>query len=167
MSGPALVQSNIGESTTTGGTVFVAAVRRDGRIQIFSRPGGTNAAWSAGEIFAHGIGSTPPVMIQSFWSTTSESSAGSLQLVVAVGGSVQHWQRRVGDLEAGGAMAQGTSGPWRHVATFGSGIAHVWSLVHGSFGHALELVAETKGGRLVHWQYTNAGWRPTAVIPKN
>ena len=125
-----------------------------GRMQIFSRdPSSTTSGWVAGETFGSGIGSTPPVMIQSYWATADENAAGPFELCVAVGGQVQHWQWYA------------PSGGWQHVYTFGGGVRHVWSLVHGSFNQALEMTVEMYDGSMVHWHYTNAGWAPTAVIP--
>ena len=175
MSGPAYVQSNIGETSSAPGTTFAAAVRDDGKIQVFYKnppsTWNTNATdpvqWQAGEVFGKHVRRTPPVMIQSFWGTENENDVGSLQLVVAVRGQVQHWQRRVKDLQAGSTMKDGEKGGWQLVYTFGNNIRHCWSLVHGSFNHNLELVVETRGGRLVHWRYGNDGWKPTAVIPND
>lgn len=123
---------------------------------MFWRDPATNSGWQAGETFGSGIGNTPPVMIQSYWSTANENSAGPLELCVAVGGQVQHWQRAAGN--------PGSTG-WAHVFTFGSNIKHVWGLVHGSFNQALEMVVEDMQGKMHHWQYTNSGWAETAVIP--
>jgi hypothetical protein len=146
------VQSNIGPLGL--GALYVVAVMTTGRMQIFSRdPSTPSSGWIPGETFGSGISSTPPVMIQSYWSTADEKAAGPFELCVAVAGQVQHWQW----------FAQG--GSWQHVYTFGSGVRHVWSLVHGSFNQALEMVVENLDGSMVHWHYTNAGWAPTAVIP--
>lgn len=174
MSGPAYVQSNVLETAATPGITFVAAVRDDGKMQVFykspsSGGWGSNAteseAWKAGEAFGCDIGITPPVMIQSYWNALNENDPGSLQLVVAVDGSIQHWQRNVNDLQAGGTMTEGSQGEWQHVYTFGSDVKHCWSLMHGGFNHQLEMIVEMTSGALVHWHYTYYGWAPTDVVP--
>lgn len=174
MSGPAYVQSNVLETATTPGVTFVAAVRDDGKMQVFYKnpsSGGwsSNATesetWKAGEAFGCDVGITPPVMIQSYWNALNENDPGSLQLVVAVDGSIQHWQRNVNDIQAGQTMAEGSQGEWQHVYTFGSNVKHCWSLMHGGFNHQLEMIVEMTSGALVHWHYTYYGWAPTDVVP--
>jgi C1A family cysteine protease len=160
-SGPALVEANIGKN----GNLYVVAVLTTGQMQMFWRDTDADTAWQAGEVFGSGIGDTPPVMIQSHFWTVNENSAGAFQLVVVVGGQIQHWQRVNKDLEEGGKPAVGVQGQWGLISTFGGGVKHVWSLVHGSFNHALELVAEYDTGIMIHWRYTNDGWRPAAIVP--
>jgi hypothetical protein len=134
-------------------------------MQLFWRDTASPAGWRAGEVFGARVGNTPPVMVQSYWHTTNEHSAGSFQLCVAVNGQVQHWQRVNSDIGTRPPQA-GVQGRWQHAYTFGTNIKHVWSLVHGSFNQALEMVVEDFRGNMIHWHYTNAGWRPTAVIPR-
>jgi hypothetical protein len=135
-----------------------------GSMQLFWRDPANPTGWLPGEVFGSGIGSTPPVMVQSYWHTTDENSAGSFQLCVAVNGQVQHWQRVNSDI-ASNPPQDGSQGRWQHVYTFSSNVKHVWSLIHGSFNQALEMVVEDNQGRMIHWHYTNNGWQPTAIIP--
>jgi hypothetical protein len=86
-------------------------------------------------------------MIQDFFNTTNEKSAGGLQLVVAAGGGVQHWRRGPDDTNA-----------WELVETTGSGIKHVWALVQGSFGGRMHMVTEGTDGRFSYWEW-DGSWR--------
>lgn len=142
----------------------MAAVLGTGQIQLFWRSGGGNQSWRAGEVFGSGIGDTPPVMIQDFWRTADEKAPGGFQLLVAAdGGKVQHWQRTNDDINEA-VPQEGEQGKWELVFEFGSSIRHAWSLLHGSFSQALEAVVEDMDGNLVHWQFTNDGWREVTVI---
>jgi hypothetical protein len=132
-------------------------------MQLFHRDG-TSQSWVASEVFGSGIGKTPPVMIQDFWRTKDETTPGGFQLLVAVGGVVQHWQRVNTDIQQNPPKAGGP-GPWSHVLTFGTNIKHVWSLIHGSFWQSLEAIVEDNNGDMWHWQYTNAGWNRMAKVP--
>lgn len=106
-----------------------------------------------------------PLMIRSYWNALNENDPESLQLVFAVEGSIQRWQRNVNDLQAGGTMSEGSQGEWQHVYTFGSDVKHCWSLMHSGFNHQLEMIVERTSGALVHWHYTYYGWVPTDVVP--
>jgi hypothetical protein len=174
-SGPALVQSNVNlnqDDPSSAGNLYVVAVLSSGQMQMFYRassnnpssPISLNKTWIPTEIFGAGVGDTAPVMVQDYWRTTDENTPGGFQLLVAVGGVVQHWQRINTDIETNPPKA-GSAGKWQHVLTFGTGIRNVWSLVHGSFNQALEAVVEDEGGNLWHWEYTNAGWNSVAQIP--
>lgn len=121
--------------------VYVVAVRSGGRLQLFSRPG-NDTSWTADDVFGSGVGASPPVMIQDFLGTANETSAGGLQLVVAVDGRVQHWKREVGD-----------TGGWDMVETAGTGVRHVWGLVQGSFGGRMHMVTEGLDGRFSYWEW--------------
>lgn len=168
-SGPSLVQSNINldiYDETSQGNVYVVAVLETGQMQLFWRTAGATGeeAWAPSEIFGSCIEHTPPVMIQDFWRTDDERSPGGFQLLVAVHGQVQHWQRVNNDIYTN-PPSSGGAGPWAHVLTFGSDIKHVWGLVHGSFAQSLEAVVEDTNGDMWHWQYTNAGWTQMAKVP--
>lgn len=102
-------------------------------------------------------------MVQDYWRTTDENTPGGFQLLVAVNGVVQHWQRINTDIVSN-PPKPGGPGRWQHVLTFGNNVRNVWSLVHGSLNQALEAVVEDSTG-LWHWQYTNAGWNRVALIP--
>lgn len=166
-SGPALVQSNIGynyNDRKSVGNLYVAAVRNDGKMQLFWRTGTGAATWKASEVFGDGIGSTPPVMVQDYWRTTDEKTPGGFQLAVVKNGQIQHWQRINTDIETN-PPKEGVVGKWSLVRTFGTSIKHVWSLMHGA-NHQLELVAEDTAGRLWHWSYVYPGtWVRKALIP--
>jgi hypothetical protein len=177
-SGPALVQSNVGvdpNNPNAIGNLYVVAVLSSGQMQMFWRPSddidddsGTNTQWTASEVFGQGIPDTPPVMIQDYWRTDNETTPGGFQLCVAANGQVQHWQRVNTDIETNPPQGSDLSpGKWRLEFTFGSNIKHVWSLIHGSFNQALEMVVEDYQGNLWHWEYSgNPGaWAPTALIP--
>jgi hypothetical protein len=170
-SGPALVQSNVGldlDDPTTAGNLYVVAVLASGQMQMFYRPSsnlyGSNRTWIPTEIFGSGIGDTPPVMVQDYWRTQDENTPGGFQLLVAVDGQVQHWQRINTNIVADPPRAGGPGG-WAHVLTFGTNIVNVWSLVHGSLNQALEAIVEDRSGNLWHWEYTNAGWNQVAEVP--
>ncbi|KAB5522099.1 hypothetical protein GE09DRAFT_1155078 [Coniochaeta sp. 2T2.1] len=154
-SGPSLVVSNISRdiySNSSSGNIYVVAVRSDGRLQLFSRPG-NDTSWSAGEVLASSVGNTPPVMIQDFSDTENESSAGAFQLVVAVDGQVQHWRRN----NSAGA------GEWEMVEAVGKGVRHVWGLVQGSFGGKMHMVTEGTDGRVSYWEWDGT-WRTVETL---
>jgi hypothetical protein len=170
-SGPALVQSNVGldlDDPTTAGNLYVVAVLASGQMQLFYRASsnlpGSNTTWIPTEIFGSGIGDTPPLMVQDYWRTQDENTPGGFQLLVAVNGQVQHWQRINTNIVANPSTAGGPGG-WAHVLTFGTNIVNVWSLVHGSLNQALEAIVEDRSGNLWHWEYTNAGWNQVAQVP--
>lgn len=168
-SGPSLVHSNIGLNIydeTSQGNVYVVAVLDSGEMQLFWRAAGQTgeAAWTPSEVFGSCIGNSPPVMIQDFWRTDDERSPGGFQLLIAVHGQVQHWQRVNSNIYTNPPSNSG-SGPWAHVLTFGNNVKHVWGLVHGSFAHSLEAVVEDNNGDMWHWQYTNAGWTQMSQVP--
>lgn len=127
-------------------------MRTDGKLQLFWRSGQDTAKWSAGEVFGSGIPlDTPPVMIQDFLNTASESSIGGFQLAVAVDGSVQHWERANDDIQTK-APVEGAQGKWKLVETAGTGVKHVWALVQGSFNQKMHMVTEGADGRVSYWE---------------
>lgn len=142
------------------------AVLETGQMQLFWRTGTNNdqAGWTPSEVFGSCIGDTPPVMIQDFWRTDDERTPGGFQLLVAVDGEVQHWQRVNSDIATNPPASSGP-GAWTHVLTFGSNIKYAWGLVQGSFSHSLEAVVEDNNGDMWHWQYTNAGWSQVSQVP--
>ncbi len=160
------MQSNVGlniyDSTSTG-RVYVVAVTNSGQLQLFERAGITGSAWAATEIFGSGVGDTPPVMIQDYWRTTDERTPGGFQLLVQVGGQVQHWQRVNTDIATNPPKAGGP-GNWQKVRTFGNNVKHVWGLLQGSFGQSLEAIVEDNNGDMWHWQWTNT-WTLIAKVP--
>ncbi|KAK4098869.1 cysteine proteinase [Parathielavia hyrcaniae] len=168
-SGPSLVQSNIGldmydPEGTSRGNLYTVAVRTDGTLQLFWRRGQDTTNWSAGEVFGSGIPlDTPPAMIQDYFGTVNETSIGGFQLVIAVNGSVQHWQRINDDVHARDPV-EGEQGKWRLVETAGTGVKHVWALVQGSFNQKMHLVTEGMDGLLSYWEWEGE-WREVETLP--
>ncbi|HEY8669586.1 MAG TPA: C1 family peptidase, partial [Terriglobales bacterium] len=96
-SGPSLVQTQEGN----GGDMLVVCVLQSGAMQLFTwSPYRTNdierfqpvlrSEWVAGDTFGSGIRDTPVCMIEGQYGASGESTPGNLELVVAVGGAVQH-----------------------------------------------------------------------------
>ncbi|KAK4235404.1 hypothetical protein C8A03DRAFT_17860 [Achaetomium macrosporum] len=171
-SGPSLVQSNIvldlyNAQGSSRGNLYTVAARTDCKLQLFWRSDqeDNNAAkWSAGEVFASGIPlDTPPVMIQDYFNTANETSIGGFQLVVAVNGSVQHWERVNDDIGVR-APEEGVQGKWRLVETAGTGVKHVWALVHGSFSQKMHMVTEGADGRVSYWEW-DGKWAVVEELP--
>lgn len=117
-SGPALVQSNVNldqNDPLSAGNLYVVAVLASGKMQMFYRPSSNNPfspisttkTWIPTEVFGSGIGDTAPVMVQDYWRTQDENTPGGFQLLVAVGGVVQHWQRVNTDIATNPPVAGG------------------------------------------------------------
>ena len=106
---------------------------------------------------------TPPVMIQDFLNTANETSIGGFQLVVAVGGSVQHWERVNDDIQAK-APVEGVQGKWVLVETAGTGVKHVWALVQGSFNQKMHMITEGTDGQLAYWE-RDRKWAEVEKLP--
>ncbi|KAK0729609.1 hypothetical protein B0H67DRAFT_630235 [Lasiosphaeris hirsuta] len=165
-SGPSLVQSNIGlDSSASRGNLYVVGILNTGQMQMFYRTA-ASSSWVPGEIFGDTVGVTPPVMIQDYW-TADEKAFGGFQLLVAVDGKVQHWERGNDDIITN-PPAPGSSGPWAQVRTFGEGeVKHVWGLVQGSFGGALDAIVEDHSGDMWHWRFSGSPseWRLVDSVP--
>lgn len=174
-SGPALVHSNIGYDPydpSSSGNLYVVAVTTDGALQMFWRTP-SDTVWRRGERFASNlhVGSSPPVMIQDFW-TPTETAFGGFQLLVAVNGTVHHYQRRNEDILSNPPV-EGAEGKWERVGSFGTGVKHVWGLVQGAGNMAMEAVVEDYMGDLWNWQYTyesdgsfvGGAWRRLEKLP--
>lgn len=180
-SGPSLLQSNIGQNlydpkgtTATTANIYVVAVRTDGKMQLFWRPGsGSNAnstialgQWSPGEIFGstnYKSSNAPgPVMIQNFSNTINETSIGDFHLVVALPktGTIQHWRRNNDDIHIRAPSANG-SGKWELIEETSGGsktkVKSVWSLVQGSFDEKMHMVTEQTDGTFVYWEWDPDG----------
>ena len=106
---------------------------------------------------------TPPVMIQDFLNTANETSIGGFQLVIAVGGSVQHWERVNDDIQAK-APVEGVQGKWRLAETAGTGVKHVWALVQGSFKQKMHMITEGTDGQLTYWE-RDGKWAEVEKLP--
>ncbi|SPQ26231.1 d14614d7-7edf-49d7-b461-6d902ee31df1 [Thermothielavioides terrestris] len=168
-SGPALVQSNVdldlyNAQGTSRGNLYTVAVRSDGQLQLFWRSGQDTAEWSAGEVFGSGVPlDTPPVMIQDYFGTANETSVGGFQLVVAVNGSVQHWQRANDDISLAPPV-EGAQGKWRLAETTGTGVKHVWALVQGSFNQKMHMITEGTDGGVSYWEW-DGSWAVVQKLP--
>lgn len=66
-----------------------------------------NKTWIPTEVFGSGIGDTAPVMVQDYWRTQDENTPGGFQLLIAVNGVVQHWQRVNTDIATNPPVAGG------------------------------------------------------------
>jgi hypothetical protein len=163
-------------NSASSGNLYVVAVLITGQLQLFWRrttgtgvSGATvNTTWIPTEIFGSGIGASPPVMIQDFWRTNDETTPGGFQLLVAVNGRVQHWQRVNTNINTNPPREGGGRGSWGLVKTFGSGnIKAVWGLVQGSFRGALDAVVEDNNGNMWHWRYGGSpgDWTVQASVP--
>ncbi|KAI9842197.1 MAG: hypothetical protein M1837_007410 [Sclerophora amabilis] len=166
-SGPSLVQANV-PWYADHGNFYVVGVLPSGKLQLFWRDNDAQFppnTWHASEVFGSGIGSTPPVMIQSRWGTTDEKGVGNFELVVAKNGRVEHWWRKNDDL-ASTPPGSGGSGKWQHSATFGSDVKHAWALVQSSFGNSnLEVIVEKTDGRLALYYREGIGsWKFSTYI---
>jgi hypothetical protein len=111
--------------------------------------------WVAGTIFGSSVGDTPVCMIEGQYGASDEDTPGNLELVVAVGGAVQHWWRNV------------LTGEWQQSATFGSDVAHVWGLVESSFGFNLEILVQRTDARPQHYWRDGAGWHAGPILDEN
>lgn len=135
------------------GNLEVVAVRTDGQMQHFWRTE-TDLAWHEGVCFGSGVASSP-VMIQGQYGMVNEAGPnGNFELVVAVGGRIQHWWRD----NASGSMI------WRRSATFGSDVAAVAGLCESSWGMNLEVIALRYDGQLQHYWRDGGGWHAGVVI---
>jgi C1A family cysteine protease len=160
-SGPALVQTQGGN----GGDMYVVCVLHSGAMQLFVwspdryatpiggfQPIVFEGNWRAADIFGSGIGDTPVCMIEGQFGASDEATPGNLELVVAVGGAIQHWWR--------GAVTQ----EWRQSATFGTDVAHVWGLVESSFGFNLEILVQRTDSLPQHYWRDGLGWHAGPIL---
>lgn len=170
-SGPSLVSSNVNLNIydqTTSGNLYVVAVLNTGRMQLFYRETGPRASstlWRPTEIFGQDVGVSPPVMIQDYWRTQDENTPTGFQLLVAVNGRVEHWERV--NTYIGWNPPQLGGNQWNRIWTFGQGIKHVWGLVQGSYRGQLDAVVEDYSGEMWHWvfQGTPGSWRLLGRVP--
>ncbi|KAK4141368.1 uncharacterized protein C8A04DRAFT_30997 [Dichotomopilus funicola] len=184
-SGPSLLQSNThldlyaSASTTPNsppsyGHLYTVAVRVDGQLQLFWRPGGPDGVWVAGEVFGDGFTAAEgeeivPVMIQDYFNTQNETSVGGFQLVVAdAEGNIQHWTRDNSDLaDRLEPPREGTdSGRWvltETVTPEGGKVKRVLGLVLGSDGERMRMVSEGVKGEVVWWIWDGA-WKKGEVV---
>lgn len=164
-----MVQSNVGLDLysvqgSSRGNIYTVAVRSDGQLQLFWRSGQDSAKWSAGEAFGSDIPlDTPPVMIQDYLNTVNETSIGGFQLVVAVNGTVQHWERANDDINVT-APVEGEQGKWRLVESTGTGVKRVWALVQGSFNQKMHMVTGGTDGLLSYWEW-DGKWASVNELP--
>lgn len=130
----------------------VVAVRSDGQMQRFWRDDAHGFVWNAAETFGANV-SSPPVMIEGAFGETDETVQGNYELVVAVGGAVQHWWR-----------ANTGNQAWSHSATFGADVRQVIGLLEGSYGFNLEVVVVRTDGKLQHYWRDGAGWHAGVIF---
>jgi hypothetical protein len=148
-SGGTLLQSRYGAQ----GNFELVAVRTDGQMQHWWRDNDHDQTWNAGPTFGVGVRSSP-VMIEGPFGQDDEDAVGNFELLVAVGGRVEHWWR-----EKGGSLA------WHCGATFGADVQRVCGLVQGSYGFNLETVVVRNDGKLRHfWRYGGV-WNTGRVLP--
>ncbi len=150
--GSTLVQSQFG---TQGNFEFVA-VLGNGQMQHWWRNNDSpTKPWAPSATFGSGV-SSQPCMIQGTYGMSNENTNGNFELCVAVNGMVQHWWR---DNSSG-------SQPWTLSQTFGDGtITAVGGLLQGSFGFNLELIVETRAGKIQHYYRDgNMAWHAAEVI---
>lgn len=104
-------------------------------------------------------------MIQDYWRTVDETTPTGFQLLVAVDGRVQHWERVNTFIRTRPPLPRGNQ--WGHLWTFGRGVKHVWSLVQGSYRGQLDAVVEDFAGEMWHWVFsgTPGVWRLTGRVP--
>jgi hypothetical protein len=148
-SGSSLIQSNYG---IKGNFELVAVNGATHLLQHFWRDNDNGMVWYPGVCFGSNINSSP-VMIQSQFGATDESSPGNFELCVAVGGMVQHWWRD--NLNNTG---------WHMSTTFGTNVQSVVGLLQGSYGFNLECIVLLTTGRIQHWWRDGSGWHAGPVI---
>ncbi|KAM7192127.1 hypothetical protein V8F33_008552 [Rhypophila sp. PSN 637] len=200
-SGASLIQSNIGHdlyspkgTSQKSNNLYVVAIRSDGKMQLFWRPGSGSASqspnpaqWNAGEIFGSDLilpsdtgnrkGSSGPVMIQSFTNTQNETSIGDFHLVVVARktGTVQHWRRRNDDIHVREPTPNGGRDKWELLEEMagpeGRRIKNVWSLVQGSFNGRMHMVTEQEDGAFGYWEWDPHGeggktWAFVEALPQ-
>ena len=146
-SGASLIQSHYG----TQGNFELVCVLSSGKMQHWWRDNDHGMVWNAGPEFGSGIGS-PPCMIEGSYGAGNEKAVGNFELCVAASGAVQHWWRNQSDLL------------WRQSATFGHDILAVVSLVEGSFGFNLEVIALRTDNKLQHYWRDGGGWHEGVVF---
>lgn len=144
-SGPTLVQ-------TRARQLDVVCVLNDGRMQLWRRDDPHGFTWGALDTFGSGIES-PPCMVEGQFSAADENTQGNYELCVASGGRIQHWWRA----NTGDRL-------WRNSATFGHDVQAVASLIEGSFGFNLEVIALRFDRKLQHYWRDGSGWHEGVII---
>ncbi|HEY1429632.1 MAG TPA: hypothetical protein VGF18_08665, partial [Candidatus Tumulicola sp.] len=128
------------------------AVCADGIMQRFWRDDAHGFVWKAAETFGANV-TSPPIMIESAFGESDETVQGNYELVVAVGGAIQHWWR-----------ANTGNQAWACSATFGQNVSRVVGLLEGSYGFNLEVVAARTDGQLQHFWRDGSGWHDGVII---
>ena len=128
MSSSSLIQSNVGAN----GNFYVVAVMRDGTLAMFWRNNDDPSSlfWAGAETFGANAGSTPPTMIQTTTGTVDESAIGDFDVLVVVGGRVEHYRRNNDDFRAHRQPQNGPGAAWSLVDSFGrsaNDLVYVWS----------------------------------------
>ncbi len=136
---------------TTQGNLELVCVLDNGTLQHWTRADGTTWAWSNTSTFAANC-NYAPVLIEGQYGRSDEFASGNYELVVALtSGLLQHWWR-------------GADHVWRPSVTFGADIDCAVSIVQGSFGFNLEVIAQRRDGNLQHFWRDNAGWHTGVII---
>ncbi len=130
----------------------VVAVRSDGQMQRFWRDDANGFVWNSEEVFGANVNS-PPIMIEGSFGESDETVQGNYELVVAVGGAVQHWWR-----------ANTGNGNWSCSATFGQDVSQVVGLLEGSYGFNLEVIVARTDGQLQHYWRDGSGWHTGVIV---
>ena len=73
---------------------------------------------------------------------------------VSTGGTIQHWWRN----------NQSNNLEWTNSATFGYDISSVASVIEGSYGFNLEVIAVTTDWKLQHYWRDGSGWHEGVII---
>jgi hypothetical protein len=146
-SGASLIQSHYGNQ----GNFELVCVLASGKMQHWWRDNDHGGVWRAAAQFGTGV-SSPPCMIEGSYGSANEKSTGNFELCVSVAGKIQHWWRSRSD------------GLWRNSATFGQNIASVLSLVEGSYGFNLEVIALRTDSKLQHYWRDGNGWHVGGVF---
>ncbi len=160
MSGPSLVQTNIG----TPGHFYLLAVTTTGHLQMWWRNNNDlTTPWIPGELFANNISATPPVMIQASFFAANETEQGNFEAFVQIGGRVQHWWRDNSVLRTENPVSNGNT-RWHPGFAFGHDVKHVWGAMQGDAGTNMEVFVERTDGRLQQYYRGREQWFEGAII---
>jgi hypothetical protein len=150
--GPSLVQSRLGTAGSPengSGELHYVGATKAGELQHHRF---TNGSWTFVGAFGQDVTSAP-CLIEGTYGMSDETGVGNFELCVGVAGAIEHWWRH-----------NASNSQWYRSATFGSGIRRVVSLLQGTYGANLELIAEREDGTYQHFFRDGAGWHPTVVI---
>jgi len=98
-------------------------------------------------------------MIQTTTGTVDENAIGDFDVLVAVGGRVEHYRRNNDDFRAHRQPQNGPGAAWNLVDSFGrsaNDLVYVWSFIQGPFYQNFEAVVENGFGSMEFWFYSAA-----------